>query len=209
MKKKVVLLTAFTLVALLVAGGTMAWFTANDEVSNIFKAGTVEVKVNDHGFKDVENVNPGDCYEKKLSVKSLGSKRTLVRVKFIPSWTDTSGNPINSGSNDPANIITQSIPVIGDWIKIGDWYYYKKELTEGNETSVLKQNVCFNGGKMDNDYQGATYTLKAEAEAVQATNFAPLHVWGLKLADLQQLQGYENVTEAEYSGESPEAPISE
>ena len=210
MKKKMVLLTAFALVALLVAGGTMAWFTSNAEVLNNFTAGTVKIEVNEHGFEDVANVNPGDSYEKKVTVKSSGSKRTLVRVKLTSSWTDADGSPINPGpGKDPATYVANSLPILGDWIKIGDWYYYKKELKQGNETAALIKNVRFDGGKMNNDYQGATFTLKVEAEAVQATNWAPLHVWGLRLNALQELEGYENVTEAEFLQATQEGPVSE
>lgn len=95
MKKKIVLLTAFALVAILVAGGTMAWFTSNPEaVTNTFKAGTVKIKVNEHGFKDKTNVNPGDCYDKVVTVKSHGSKATYVRVQLTPEWKDKNEEPM-------------------------------------------------------------------------------------------------------------------
>ena len=53
MKRKVVILTAFALVALLVAGGTMAWFTGTARANIEYKAGTIKVEVN-NGLKGLK-----------------------------------------------------------------------------------------------------------------------------------------------------------
>ncbi|MGB4443040.1 MAG: TasA family protein, partial [Dethiobacteria bacterium] len=89
-KKKNVLIgvLVFSLAALL-AVGTWAWFTATaDPVTNQFTAGTVKIEINEHGFTDVVNWNPGDTTEKKVSVKSKGSKASYVRVSLTPVWED-------------------------------------------------------------------------------------------------------------------------
>ncbi len=89
MKKKLILLTTFALVALLVAGGTMAWFTANDKATNFFKVGTVKIKVIDEFEEsDAQNVNPGQCIDKKVKIKNIGSKDVYVRVRLNPKWYD-------------------------------------------------------------------------------------------------------------------------
>lgn len=87
MKKKLILLTTFALVALLVVGGTMAWFTGYAESANNFKMGTVEIVVEDNFDHDgAQKVNPGSCYKKEVAVTSKGNKATYVRVQLIPEW---------------------------------------------------------------------------------------------------------------------------
>lgn len=53
-------LVVFSLAALLVVGGTMAFFTDNEKVENTLTAGTVEVEINEHGFKDITNWQRGE-----------------------------------------------------------------------------------------------------------------------------------------------------
>ncbi len=90
MKKSLLVgMLVFSLAALLVVGGTMAWFTDNATVTNLFTAGTVEIVSRD-GAKDsiIENWNPGDTIDYDVWVKSLGSKQTYVRVMLTPVWYD-------------------------------------------------------------------------------------------------------------------------
>ena len=48
----------------------------------------------------------------------------------------------------------------------------------GPEASVtLALKVCFDGPKMDDDYQGATFTLNGTFYAIQASNNAPAVEW--------------------------------
>ena len=78
MKKTLLIgLLVFSLVALLVVGGTMAWFTSEDEVTNKFTAGTVKIEINEHEFEDIIDWNPGDTTNKDVSVKSLEVKEPM------------------------------------------------------------------------------------------------------------------------------------
>lgn len=173
-KRNIIIFLTITLLALLVIGGTMAWFTSTpDALENNFTAGTVEIEVDEHGFKDVEDVNPGDTYTKQVSVKSSGSKQTYVRVKLTPQWnpSNLSVHLVTLNTNDGAD---------DDWVFHDGWYYYKWILRPGAlETTLLLESVTFDSEEMGNEYQGATFTLKVEAEAVQASHDAYKTVWGL------------------------------
>lgn len=186
-KRNIMLGTAIMLAVLLVAGGTMAWFTAEAEVTNEFTAGTVDIDLLENevviggevGGLDIENVNPGDEYDKLIQVKSNGSKRTYVRVKLTPEWALVSGNSFtgnfNATSLPPAMLVGVNAT---DWILDGGYYYYKDILTTGITTNALITGVKFDGPNMGNEYQGSTFKLKVEVEAIQATNNA-FTSWGI------------------------------
>ena len=91
MKRKVVILTAFALVALLVAGGTMAWFTGTARANIEYKAGTIKVEVNNglKGLKQNTYLNPGDCFKGDITFKNTGNKRAYLRVKLTSIWEGT------------------------------------------------------------------------------------------------------------------------
>ena len=80
MKKRSIILGSTIILAVLLVAGTMAWFTAEAEVTNTFTAGTVKIDVNESGqvtsAEPFKNLNPGDTVEKKVTVKSTGSKAT-------------------------------------------------------------------------------------------------------------------------------------
>ena len=181
-KKNLLIGSALVLAALLVVGGTMAWFTADaDPIINTFTAGTVEIVLRDNFPTDgIENVNPGDEYEKIVYVENTGTKAVYVRVKLTPEW---SGLPEGFEPDDEVVILGS---LGDDWEKHGDWYYYKNPLAgavagEANAvTTHLIEKVEFAGPEMTNDYQGATFTLKVEAEAVQASHGAAEDLWELE-----------------------------
>ena len=193
-KKNLLIGSALVLAALLVVGGTMAWFTAAaDPVPNKFTAGTVKIVLHDvqtgeNGeeipFPDegIGNVNPGDEYEKIVYVENTGSKAVYVRVYLTPAWTKGTGSlPLDVEGVDMA-----TFPIVGtDWVLHTDgWYYYTEPLAgavvdvANAVTTHLIEKVEFAGAAMTNDYQGATFTLTVEAEAVQASHEAYKDEWG-------------------------------
>ena len=186
-KTNLVLGSVVVLAALLIVGSTMAWFTAKaDPVTNTFKAGTVEIELHDVQMGDneeettfptagISNVNPGDKYDKIVYVKNTGSKAVYVRVKLTPEWTkDGESLPLQVGGVNMA-----TFPIVDDrWVPDGDWYYYKDPVEHGELTQHLIEEVIFAGKEMTNAYQGATFTLKVEAEAVQASHDAYKDEWG-------------------------------
>ena len=59
------------------------------------------------------------------------------------------------------------------------WYYFPFIVQPGDVTDNLIEFVEFAGQAMGNEYQGATFTLTVEAEAIQVTNGAALDEWGV------------------------------
>lgn len=206
-KRNIMIFSVVALLALLVVGGTMAWFTSTPaEVINRFKAGTVKIKVNEHGFEDVTNVNPGDTHLKKVTVESLGSKQTYVRVKLTPVWTPGEAEEGQDQITLPDGNGPASYEIGNDWVvgetdqeDGGTWYYYKHIMGKGEdpmlETTALIEGVKFDGENMNNDYQGATFTLKVEAQAVQASHYAFRDEWEKPGNALVPAEGVEEWTE--------------
>lgn len=66
-----------------------------------------------------------------------------------------------------------------DWaLQDGYFYYTGAPIMEG-ETVELCLKVCFDGDLGTNVFQGASYKLSLNFEAVQASNEAPSEVWGV------------------------------
>lgn len=169
MKRRSIILSIIILVAIMIAGGSLAWFTSSpDAAVNEFKLGTVKVKVIEPGFENLTNVE-ATTYNKNVQVQSLGTKRTYVRVRLVPEWSD----PSLSVSNVVLNLNT------GDWTaKQSDgYYYYKHILTQNQTTTLLLNSVTFTD--LPEEYEGKTFTLKVVAEGVQVTHNAWQDVWGI------------------------------
>ncbi len=162
--------SAIMLVVLLVAGGTLAWFTASTEpVVNEFTAGTLKMNLVD-SYCIATNVNPGDCYDKIIFVENEGTKRMFVRVKLTPEFTNM--------PNGDLSLV--DFPILNGWVLHTDgYYYYPFELAPGADTPNLIKQVCFDGPGMGNEYQGVEFTLTVESEAIQVTNGAALAEWGI------------------------------
>lgn len=166
MRKKIVAVSTIILLISMV-GFTFAWFLSSEVKVNEFKMGTVKVEVLEPGFNDLSDVQIGE-YTKNVLVASRGTKKTYVRVRLIPEWSDPS-LPI---SNVQLNLN------LVDWVDGGDGhYYYKYYLTKDLETSLLLQSVTFT--ELGPEYDGKTLTIKAVAEGVQITHNAWKEIWGI------------------------------
>ncbi len=176
-KRNIMLGSAIMLAVLLVAGGTMAWFTAEaDEVVNNFTAGTVAITINDE-FDEIaaQNVNPGDTYAKEVSITNDGTKRAYIRVELVAAFD----------GNQPVEVAEYLDPLLlENWVLDGGWYYYKEIVDPTEVTANIIEEVLFNGAGMDNTYQGAEFTLTVNAEAIQATNGAINDAWTVDPAAL-------------------------
>ena len=179
MKKSVLIIITILSLAALLAAGSWAWFTATAEpATNTFTAGTVEIEINEHGFEDVANWKPGETMDKKVSVKTLGSKCVYVRVSLTPVWGYMEGETFVAEPGLPVDNVTLSWNNT-HWVYSGGWYYYKYILCPDNlETSLLLQSVTLSSTTSD-EYQGKVLRIVANAEAVQASHEAYKDVWGL------------------------------
>jgi len=206
MKKKLIAsLSVVTTSVALIAGGTLAWFTGNAKTDAKFKAGTVAVGIK-QGEKDVngekleliKNWNPGDSNVFDFDVPNLGTKRAYVRVKVTKMNWDNMGEMIENVKLSP-----DSNWIMGETeTKEGQehTYYYYKDILDGSkdkdgndmtaEKALMNLKVELDGEGTGNDYQGDTFNMKLNVEAIQASNDAILSAWNISDAVKGQLEGY-------------------
>lgn len=83
-------LLVIAIVAAVIGGGTMAWFTAKANVDDVvFQAGTVMIAANEKfELNDVRftNVNPGDCYCFGWEIVNTGTKAIVLRAVGGAMW---------------------------------------------------------------------------------------------------------------------------
>ena len=196
-KQKWMIGSAILLAVLIVAGGTMAWFTATTPaVKNEFKAGTVKIELIDK-FKGAPNVNPGDCYSKKIYVKNTGTKKAYIRIKADAVFKDVNGNLLSNDvlryGIDGPNIWN----LLEGWTQKDGYFYYSRIVHPGHYTKpLLKCNrICFDGPSMGNEYQGAKLDITVKADAIQATHNAIQAEWGVSFPTVMPFSDEEPVEE--------------
>ncbi|MDY0235905.1 MAG: hypothetical protein RBR71_07730 [Gudongella sp.] len=161
MKNKLIIFSAILLISIMVAGGTMAWFTSSPEASiTNAQMGIVQVKGIENGPQDISVLNEGtsDCY---------------VRVSLVPQWSDPN-----------LSISGVRITLNDNWREGEDGYYY---YTERVGASKERLKILKVGKKTSNfiksiyipDIEGETFTLKVVAEGIQSTHKAWKDVWSI------------------------------
>lgn len=177
MKKKLITLSTITLMILIV-GVSLAWFLSSESKANEFNFGTIKVEVLEPGFSDITDAEVGS-YQKNIKVNSLGSKRTYVRVRLVPEWSENS----LPTSNVQLNLASNS-----DWVYSDGYYYFKYYLTENQETSLLLNSITITS--LTPEYSGKTLTIKAVAEAAQITHEAWKDIFGISTLPFTPEQPY-------------------
>lgn len=168
MKKKLVtgaLIAAFGAVA--ITGGTLAYFTDNDEATNTFTVGNVDITLTEpnwvgSGSQDAPEVYPGEPLAKDPTVTNTGANPCFVRISV--EGLDSLGN---------AGMITYRTDYEAD--KLGDnwvphtdgYFYYNKVLEVGASTDALFDQIVMPTGLTNGDAT-TEYNVVVTAEAVQA-----------------------------------------
>lgn len=193
-KRAALLISAFALIALLVVGGTLAYFTSQDDATNVFTLGKVsgdltedtkEGNVDGHPVKPgtktddgitYDKVMPGDWLSKepRISLKS-DSEDAYVRVKLEVSVLE--GTLTDEQKEE---LISDKCLNFGDkWVVSGEYVYYQDMLTTkpsgSAQTDPVFTMVKIPGDTWGNSAAGAKFTIKVTADLIQADNFTPGH----------------------------------
>ena len=170
MKKK---LTAVALIvcmiAIMLVGASLAYFTDDAEAENTFTVGNGAIELTEpeweeSGKEEAKEVYPGEALAKDPTVENIGANPCLVRVKV--EWPDEEKV---AGDWNYRNEGYQVGQVNEGWYAAEDGYiYYLKALAAGDTTekpaftSVVVPTTLTNG-------DGETeYDIMVYAEAVQA-----------------------------------------
>lgn len=137
-RKLLALALSLCMVAILAVGGTLAYFTSEDQATNVFTMGNVEIDL-EETFKQNSELTPGLDIEKKVWVENTGSKPAYVRVHIaLPADMDDGDPAFNASKNFlHFNFASDSV-ADGEWSWIpeyttgtgykgngaGNWNYY-------------------------------------------------------------------------------------
>lgn len=172
MKRKILIGALLCICLSIVAGGSLAYYTAANTAHNVITTGGIDIAVQEWADEDkttpfpedgVKLVMPGTEITKIVEVENTGSNDAYVRVQLEKVITLAGeGNP------DLSLILLDMNDT--DWT-LGDdgYYYYNETLKPGEVTVPLFTTVTFDPG-MDNMYQNSTAEVNVAAYAVQADN---------------------------------------
>lgn len=155
--------------------------TLASNYSTPFTVGKVDITLNDDN-SDAGYISPNDTINRTVSVtNNADSQKAYVRIKLEKQWVvpdNYNGPELNS------DLIIINFTNTADWIKIGDYYYYKKVLPEGRNTTDVGQrttSTLFESYTLDeavnNSYSGIKGDIQVTAEAIQSSAIS--EAWGI------------------------------
>ncbi|OUQ15931.1 hypothetical protein [Lachnoclostridium sp. An138] len=147
-------------------------------------------------LSDGEKFTPGKPYDEALSVRNTGDIDTFVRVIITKSWQDAKGKDTTlAPSLIDFNILENTGWVVDDSTDYSDErivLYYTQALAPGEETEALSDTIRIEpeiaqsvtvgeDGKYEYVYNGYSFHLEAEVDAVQMHNAedAIKSAWGV------------------------------
>lgn len=178
-KKIIAVAAAIILAAIAVVGGTLAWFTDKGAATNVLTTGKVNVTLDETVDEDAEanedggydfSIMPGDEITKKPYL-TLGtdSEDAYVRMKFTVTSTGAAAGDKATVEAGVTGVVAAAIAK--DWVKSGDWYYYKDVLSDAtSRLYFIDKDLVFAGANFGNIYQGVEFKILFDAEATQVAN---------------------------------------
>lgn len=171
MKRSLVLVVSLLALLLVVAGGTLAWLTAQDSVSNTFTPA--------HVTCDVEETFNGTA-KSNVSIKNTSDIPVYIRASIIVTWKDFSGNVY--GQKPTSSDYDMQMAKDSGWVLGTDgYYYYTSPVAVGDTTGTLISSCTEVAGKAPAE----NYRLSVEiiAEAIQSQpDRAIQQAWGVTIS---------------------------
>lgn len=181
MKKKILFLAATAICVAILASGTLAYFTAEDQVHNVITSGAVDIQIEewqktDEGLvpypeEDPIEVMPGVTVSKIATIKNMEAE-AYIRAKLEVVITGADGSVMELSPKTLAGIITLAMNG-EDWLRKdgdGEWWYYADAVAAGSSTEAFFTEVVFDGPNMSNEYQNCTVQVTVKAQGVQTAN---------------------------------------
>lgn len=171
MKKKILALALVVALVAVMVGGSLAYFTDTDEVTNVFTIGSVKIQIWENGaptiYPDVKfdkPLNPGNVIDKVVQVANNGHNDAYIRTHIaIP--TKLVGYLQMSVSTTGWSDVVVSNAVVGGVEYTVYSYDYLTAVTKDNVTNVLLQSVW-----MDESVDLAPVGDNGEMEFVKTVN---------------------------------------
>ena len=175
MRKRIAFAAVLALsLALLITGGTLAYFSDEAKADNVITTGGIDIELKEMAipegggdpvpFEDRENVMPGMEVSKIVSVVNKGDSPAYIRVK-VDKRIELAGG---STANADTSLVYCDVNT-KDWTEKNGYYYYNTVLEPKAETKALFTKVTFDKD-MGNMYQGSSAYISVVADAVQVAN---------------------------------------
>ncbi|MDK0767747.1 SipW-dependent biofilm matrix protein BsaA [Clostridium perfringens] len=191
-KKKIIGLCIAGVLAVGSIGGSLAWFTSSDSITNPFSTASTDnpsnpnsgIKINEKFNKEeADNTLPGDKVTKQVNVINKATYDQLIRVKIKKVWKDAKGNEKsdldtkNINLNFENNLTYSNKPEEGKWIEGSDgYYYYNGIVNPDGQTANLLESVTLSKD-ITNEFKGLKFDVIVDSEGVQAANGAVNDSW--------------------------------
>ncbi len=191
-KKKIIGLCIAGVLAVGSIGGSLAWFTSSDSITNPFSTASTDnpsnpnsgIKINEKFNKEeADNTLPGDKVTKQVNVSNKATYDQLIRVKIKKVWKDAKGNEKsdldtkNINLNFENNLTDSNKPEEGKWIEGSDgYYYYNGIVNPDGQTANLLESVTLSKD-ITNEFKGLKFDVVVDSEGVQAANGAVNDSW--------------------------------
>lgn len=171
------------LAAVMMIGGTLAYFSQEMSIENPFDTGKYDsVIVEDFKPSDGDNWEPGAKVDKEVKVENTGDYDILVRVKFDEKWVnkdDSSWTKTNTGTDvttiEQANVadglIAADKSVVEKTLDARNWvyndadkyWYYTNNLESGENTGAFLKDVTLLEDVDMGAYEVINYYTKSES----------------------------------------------
>ena len=191
-KKKIIGLCIAGVLAVGSIGGSLAWFTSSDSITNPFSTASTDnpsdpnsgIKIHeDFNKEDADNTLPGDTVTKQVNVINKATYDQLIRVKIKKVWKDAKGeeksdlDTENIILNFENNLTDSNKPEEGKWIEGSDgYYYYNGIVNPKGQTANLLESVTLSKDTT-NEFKGLKFDVVVDSEGVQAANGAVSDSW--------------------------------
>lgn len=175
-KKSAFAVAVTAICCVLLAGGTLAYFTAENTAHNVITSGGVDIQLNEWAdadktipFEDVEGLMPGQSETKVVEVENIGASDAWVRVKVGKSFTV-------AGAELDASVVVLDLPNQDNpsdyWVynEEDGYWYYTKPLAPGAVTAEPLFNSVYLKSGTGNEYQNGSVSVTVYAQAVQTVN---------------------------------------
>ena len=176
MKRSLVLVVSVLALVLAVAGGTLAWLSANTTpVTNTFTPAQVSCTVEETFKNNVKS---------DVKIKNTSNIDAYIRAYVVVTWKNAEGEvygklPVAGEGKD----YTINYDLDNGWVKGGDGYYYYTSPVAADDglTGVLITKCEPVANKAPADYD---LSVEIIAEAIQSQpNSAVQEAWGVTIAN--------------------------
>lgn len=172
MKRSLVLVVSLLALLLVVAGGTLAWLTAQDSVSNTFTPA--------HVTCDVEETFNGTA-KSNVSIKNTSDIPVYIRASIVVTWKDSDGNVYGQLPVEGTDY-TMTMANDSEWVPNGGYYYYTSPVAVGDTTGTLI-NKCVVSATAEKP-NGYDLSVEIIAEAIQSQpDRAVGQAWGVTISE--------------------------